>query len=108
MKKNNSICLIALIIIFSSCKKKFNSEDWINNPSERYKMSEDLINSGLLKGKKKADIIRLLSKDTKEFDSISNEWMYYTKIGKGYPDAKIEILDLEFKNDTVHSVSIRN
>jgi len=46
--------------------KKFETTTWINNPSSRYKMVNDLKNNDLLIGKTKQEVLDFLGNDYKE------------------------------------------
>jgi len=98
---------IAIFFIACSGDRKFEKLEWSKNPNERYKMTSDLIKSNLIIGMNKKNVRALLTDDCKYCSDESNSWMYYTKMEKGAPDPIFEILDIEFKNDTVSLVSIR-
>lgn len=71
-------------------------------------MTKDLVESKILLGKNMQEVRLLLTDDCKGCTEKDDIWMYYTKVEKGWLDAEIEILDIEFKNDTLIAVSIRN
>ncbi|WP_299225467.1 hypothetical protein [uncultured Psychroserpens sp.] len=53
-----AIVISAILIAFN--EDKFDQTEWITNPTERYKMSKDIIESKLLLGKSRQDILVLL------------------------------------------------
>lgn len=103
------VFILSMTIFLIACNgdKKFEKVEWNKNPNERYKMTNDLINSNLIIGMNKKNVRDLLSNDCKYCDDKSNAWMYYLGEGKNTSDFKWEVLDVEFKSDTVFSVSIR-
>ncbi len=79
-------------------KEEFNRKEWISNPQERYEMTENIIESNMLIGKSKDEVIKLLGGDY----SISNDSIYY-EIGMlpGLFRLEPDILDIYFENNIV-------
>lgn len=106
--KNILICFFISYFLFS-CERnlEFDKDYWKNNPSERYKMVDNLIKSNLLIGKSKKEVIFLLTNDCKYCDDESDDWIYY--LGEGYHklDRKWEVMDIEFNKNKVIKVSVR-
>lgn len=68
---------IILIWIFSVSyypKTDFDKQEWNNKKEERYKMSKDIINSEMLIGKTKEEVIELLGDDFYSYDENSIEY----------------------------------
>ncbi|OYU85382.1 MAG: hypothetical protein CFE24_02445 [Flavobacterium sp. BFFFF2] len=104
--------LILFISLFtSSCtmlsKKNFDKAEWKKIPSERYKMVDDLVSSKILIGRTKDEVKEILTADCKYCHNTSNNWMYYLGEGFNKRDFKWEILDVEFKNNKVIRVLLR-
>jgi len=95
--------------LFVQCDQdqKFDKEIWKNEPEQRYKQVNDLINSKILLGKSKQEVRVLLTNDCKYCDDTNNSWMYYLGEGNDNKDFRWEVLDVEFKNDKVFNISIR-
>ena len=95
--------------LFVQCvqDQKFDKEIWENEPEQRYKQVNDLINSKILLGKSKQEVRVLLTNDCKYCDDTNNSWMYYLGEGNDNKDFRWEVLDVEFKNDKVFNISIR-
>jgi len=55
-------------------KTDFDKQEWNNNKEERYKMSKDIINSEMLIGKTKEEVIGLLGDDFYSYDENSIEY----------------------------------
>ena len=86
---------------------KFNSIEWSENKKDRHHMRKDLIDSKLLIGKTKNEIIGILGKPENNFnieiDTLKN-WNYSMGSeghGMGW---KFHNLDLYFKNGEIDSV----
>lgn len=107
----NKLVLLAIIgsSLFVQCnqEQKFDKEIWKNEPEQRYKQVDDLINSKILLGKSKQEIKVLLTNDCKYCDETSDSWMYYLGEGHDDKDFKWEVLDVEFKNEIVFNISVR-
>ncbi|PEQ88554.1 hypothetical protein CN481_19385 [Bacillus sp. AFS006103] len=98
-----------LFLVFSS--DKFNQERWLNKPTERVDMVDNLLSEIRLKGKTKAEIIDLLGEQEEEvyfkelntlvyylgnergFFSIDSEWLVI------WLDDKGKVTDYEIKTD---------
>lgn len=104
-----SVILLVLLIkifVFES-NIKFNTEIWLDKPEVRKFMLKDLIDSKRLIGLHKDSVYILLGRECKYCEPINDAWMYYIEIKDGQPDPIITILDVEFINDRVTSVSVR-
>jgi len=55
-------------------KTDFDKQEWNNKKEERYKMSKDIINSEMLIGKTKEEVIGLLGDDFYSYDENSIEY----------------------------------
>lgn len=87
-------------------ESKFDTIEWTENRSERHEMRKDLIESGILLGKTKSEIIKILGKPENniniENDTLRN-WDYYLGSeghGMGW---KFHYLSLSFKNNIVQN-----
>lgn len=103
-----------MINIFSSYhhQKYFKAELWKENPELRYEISDDMIDSEVLMGKTKTEIISLLG--TYEWlgwnDALKkhndNKWNYSLGIEPGAFNTKKECIELVFKNDKVVAINL--
>ena len=100
---------IVIVIFLVSCERRleFDKNYWKNHPNERYKMADDIVKTKMLIGKNKQDVRVLLTEDCKYCDDTNDNWMYYLGEGFNKLDRKWEILDVEFQDEKVVSVSIR-
>ncbi|WP_108425414.1 hypothetical protein [Flagellimonas amoyensis] len=99
---------VALIIIWVFSASYYTSNDfdkieWDSNVEERYRMAEDIIDSKMLIGKTKSDVIQILGSEY----SISNEnhLSYELGIKPGLFNIDPDYLDIKFENEVVLSVN---
>ena len=93
-----------ILIVTNIPQKKFDKTKWINNPTERYKMVNNLVESDYLIGKNKDTIISIFGKPIKQNHQTNT--MSYEFIGQTWADFKIIKLELYIKNDTVSKTEI--
>lgn len=97
---------IIMIWILSTCyypKKEFNKEEWKTNIEERYKMTENIIDSRILIGKTKEEVIELLGTDN--IKSGKDHILYSIGFVPGIANIDPDVLDIYFKNGRVIKVS---
>ena len=81
----------------------FDKTKWDTNKAERYKMSEDIIESEILIGKTKTEIIQLLGNDFYSYNK--NHIAYELGFVPGLFNIDIDVLDIYFENEKVIKVS---
>lgn len=105
--------LYPMINIFSNYhhEKYFSSELWIEKPSLRYELSDDLLASEILIGKSKTEVDALLGTyewlswdDTKK-DHDQNKWNYALGLEPGAFNTEKECIEIVFENDKVISIN---
>lgn len=80
--------------------KGFDAEEWKNNPKERYTMSDDVVNSKILIGKTRDEVILLLGNDFRE--SGDNQIEYHMGyVPDGVLGSDLLILDINFEDNQV-------
>ncbi|MBR9846963.1 MAG: hypothetical protein GYB35_13040 [Algicola sp.] len=102
-----------MINIFSNYhhQKYFSSELWIEKPSLRYELSDDLIASEMLIGKTKTEVESLLgtyewlSWDEAIKNHDTNKWNYSLGIEPGAFNTEKECIEIVFKNNKVTRVN---
>lgn len=82
----------------------FNKEEWISNQDERFKLSEDLIESKILIGKTKQEVIQLLGED---YSSHNNHITYDLGFVPGFFNIDPDVLDIYFEKGKVVKVDQR-
>lgn len=105
-----------ILNIFSSYhhQKYFNSEVWIEKPSLRFEMTENILKSDTLMGKTKPEIEKLLG--TYEWltwnDTIKNHdenlWNYALGLKPGALNNKKECMTIVFKDGKVSDIQTYN
>lgn len=96
---------IILLWIFSISyypKTDFNKQEWASNKEERYKMSNDIMESNLLIGKTKDEVITLMGNDFYKYDD--NHIAYDLGFVPGLFKIDPDVLDIYFKNGKVFKV----
>ena len=97
---------IVIIWIFSISyypKQDFNKEKWESNIEERYTMSKDIIESEMLIGKTKDEVIEILGAEY--LTSNENNITYYLGFVPGFVSIDHDVLDIYFENGRVVLVS---
>lgn len=79
----------------------FNKHEWESNIEERYKMSKDIIQSELLIGKTKDEVVELLGNDYYKYDD--NRIAYHLGFVPGF-SIDPDVLDIFFENGIVIKV----
>jgi hypothetical protein len=80
----------------------FDKQEWEANVEERYKMSEDIIESKILIGKTKEEITKLLGQDFYSYNE--NHIAYELGFVPGLFNIDPDVLDIYFENGKVIKV----
>ena len=88
---------IVFSLILNEAKINYNKKTWLEDKTIRYKMVDNLINSKVLIGKNKSEIIELLGKPNST-NLEENTWNYII-IGHNGLSSLLIKLDLFFSND---------
>lgn len=112
LKRNDQIGLFFFIAFVISTtlifvfEERFDTELWLANPGERYKMVDDILEKNHLLDKTKEEIFKLLG-DPESDGNISENIVLY-RLGKppSFFDSKENQLLIVFKNDKVVRVSL--
>lgn len=100
------IIYLGLFAIFYYPKHDFDSEKWFAEKETRYELSENIIESGMLIGKTKAEV-RLLLGDEENHDN-NDQWRYYLGYIPSIANIDPDVLLIEFKDGKVIRVSQYN
>lgn len=105
-----------MLNIFSNYhhQKHFNSESWIENPSLRYEMEDAMLNTQMLIGKSKAEVLVLLG--TQEWlnwsDTLknhdTNKWNYALGTEPGAFNTMKSCIEITFEADKVSAIKPYN
>ncbi len=96
---------IIMIWIFSMAyypKSDFDQHEWMVNQEERYKMTDDIIESEFLIGKTKEEVMELLGKDFYSYNE--NHMAYDLGFVPGLFNIDPDVLDIYFKDGIVIKV----
>ncbi len=101
------IILAVLFYINSAPDRIFDRDWWLNNSNKRYEMAGDIINSGMLLGKTKQEVVSLLGSDyvdsgNNDVSSIGYD-LGFSSEAMNLPD---KMLNIEFDGDKVINVSV--
>lgn len=102
------VLYVSLILLFFSIisyypKNSFNKKEWLDNKEERYKLSDDIIDSKMLIGKTKNEVRKLLGDGGNK--ESSDEWYYDLGFRPEFANIDPDSLEIDFKNDRVISVT---
>lgn len=80
-------------------EKDFNTEKWNSDADKRYEMTDDLIESKILMGKTKQDVVNFLGQAEADFNN--SQWSYYIGFKPGLINIDPDVLEIEFKDNKV-------
>ena len=112
LKRNDKIGLfffvgfvisMSLIWLF---EERFDENSWSAEPSKRYKMVDDLIESQILKYKSKDDVIQLLGSPMYRHSEGQDYFLYRLGTSPSFFESQREQLMVVFENDTVKNVTL--
>jgi len=81
---------------------EFDKENWISNKEKRYEMSHDIIESNMLIGKTKQEVIDILGDDGNKMES--DEWYYSLGFVPRFMTIDPDVLNIKFANGKVIEV----
>lgn len=107
LKKVIAILVIAIMIslvLIHINEQQFDENSWRNNPTERYKMSKDIIENQLFAGKSKQELIEILGEPAISKLEGRDHVMYSLGKAPSFFESNNENLIVIFVNDTVSNV----
>lgn len=93
----------SLIYLF---EERFNAEEWKSSPTQRYKMVDNLIESQLLIGKSKDQVIVMLGHPNLTSDNENEVYAYSLGVPPSFFNSKREKLLVIFNKDLVKEVTL--
>lgn len=93
------IILIWFISLSYHPTHAFNHQKWISDKEQRYELSDDIIDSNMLLGKTKAEVLLLLGEEGNA--EASDNWSYYLGFKPGFANIDPYFLSIEFENGKV-------
>ena len=105
----SAILFLALLIsslLLKLFEKPFNGEDWRNHPKDRHEMVDNLIQSQLLIGNTKDEVIKKLGEPLQLVNSDKKGFIYSIGEVPSFFNFKNDRLLIFFENDKVVKVSL--
>ena len=87
-------------------EERFDKDQWRQNPSQRYKMIDDLIESQLLIGKTKDEVVLVLGQPNLKTSERNNAFAYSIGDQPSFFDSQPEHLLVIFINNKVDEVTL--
>ena len=112
LKRNDKIGLFFFIAFVLSTsliylfEERFDRDVWISQPSKRHKMVDDVIESQLLSGKTKDEVILLLGEPNSSSSSEKDIFLYRLGKAPSFIESKREQLLIVFENERVLKASL--
>ncbi|MEY8849971.1 hypothetical protein AB9K26_14215 [Psychroserpens sp. XS_ASV72] len=100
------ITLVVSAILLELFEKRFDQTDWANEPLQRYEMVDDLIESQLLKGKSKSEVISILGEPNSKAQTKEDVFSYDLGDPPSFFSSRKEFLVVVFFNHKVGKVSL--
>ena len=103
------VIFIAFIIattLFYFNDWQFSSEEWKRAPSKRHEIVDDLIDSDILDGKTKQEIISILGEPYPYINKDSDTLIYDMGTPPAFFEEKLELLKIVFEQGIVQDISI--
>lgn len=97
------LILAVLSYLFYEPQYDFNTERWFADKSARFEMRDDLVNSRILIGKSKSEIIELIGKS--ESNDSTKIWTYDLGVSSAGFGWQFNYLKLTFENGKVSAVN---
>lgn len=85
---------------------QFSSEEWARSPSKRYEIVDDLLDSEILDGKTKQEVLSILGEPYPYINKDSNTLIYEMGKPPAFFEEKIEFLKIVFNQGIVIDISI--
>jgi hypothetical protein len=96
------IVILSMLIMEYYPKRNFDRKEWLNNKDGRYEYSDDIIDSKMLIGKSKSEVIKILGDDGNEYNN--NDWYYMLGFRPELMNIDPDTLEIDFKNGKVINV----
>ena len=109
LKRIGVIFLVATVIaimFFDLFEMPFNAQHWQTKPLERYEMVDNLIESQILIGKDRSEVIDILGQPDSKSGSNKDVFVYVIGSAPSIFSSKKEYLVIVFKNQIVDKVTL--
>ncbi|APY08137.1 hypothetical protein BWZ20_07410 [Winogradskyella sp. J14-2] len=100
------VAVILAFILFNALEKPFDAQKWQSEPLKRYEMVDDIIESQMLLGKSKSEIIEILGQPDSKLHTSKDAFIYTIGDPPSFFSSQKEYLLIVFKNERVEDVSL--
>lgn len=98
--------VIIAFILINLLEKPFDAKVWQAEPLQRYEMVDDIIESQILSGKTKPEIIEILGQPDSKLNASKDAFIYTIGDPPSFFSSQKEYLFIVFKNKRVEDVSL--
>ena len=112
VKKYDKVILLFFAAFIAACsllwlfEEQFDESKWITSPTERYKMADDIIESKLLIGKTKDEVILLLGEPEMSLEVGGDALLYNLGKSPSFFKSEEDKLMVLFYNNVVAQVAL--
>jgi hypothetical protein len=109
LKKIGIFLLLAIAIslfLIEVNQDQFSSERWQDNPLERYRMLDDLLENNRLKNQSKEAVIKLLGNSDVQYEGNVEHLTYMIGVAPSFFEQKPNRLLIIFENQVVTEVTL--
>lgn len=99
-----ALAAVISYFLIDANEKEFNQTEWLTSPSMRYQMSKDIVESNMLYGKTKEDVIAILGNGERSTLKGKEHIVYSIGTPSAFFEEKEEKLVVIFENDLVFKV----
>lgn len=109
IKKIGIFLLLAIaisLLLVDVNQDQFSSERWQDNPLERYRMVDDMLENSVLKEQSKTAVIKLLGNPDVEYEGQVDHLAYMIGEAPGFFEQQPNGLLIIFENEVVKAVTL--
>lgn len=100
------VALVLAFILVNTLEKPFDAKVWQAEPLQRYEMADDIIESQILSGKTKREIIEILGQPDSKSNAEKEGFIYKIGDPPSFFSSQKEYLLIIFKNEHVEKVTL--
>jgi outer membrane protein assembly factor BamE (lipoprotein component of BamABCDE complex) len=100
------VAVILALILVNALEKPFDAQKWQSEPLQRYEMVDDIIESQILSGKPKSEIIEILGQPDSKLNTSKDAFIYTIGDPPSFFSSQKEYLLIVFENQQVEEVTL--
>ncbi|WP_138432841.1 hypothetical protein [Winogradskyella algicola] len=100
------VAVVLALILIRILEEPFDTQKWQSEPLKRYEMVDDIIESQILSGKPKSEIIEILGQPDSKLNTSKDAFIYNIGNPPSFFSSQKEYLLIVFKNERVEDVSL--